>query len=93
MLLKQSQTECSQPQCQENSLFRWQGLRPRWALPVVGPCQEPHSDRAPRVEYLQSLRCHPSAPQMLSALVAASEPSPEAYVAAVHLEERGLPDA
>lgn len=40
--------------------------------------QEHSPERVPHVEYLQSLRCHPFNPQMLSALVAASEPSPEA---------------
>jgi len=82
MLLKQG----SQSQSQEaQSIFRWH--RPRWGG-MRSSCEESPSEgsNGMRVEYLQSLRCHPSAPQMLSALVAASEPSPEAYVAAVHLE-------
>mmetsp|Transcript_46206 Transcript_46206/g.83213 ORF Transcript_46206/g.83213 Transcript_46206/m.83213 type:complete len:284 (+) Transcript_46206:2-853(+) len=41
----------------------------------------------PHVEYLQSLRCHPSDPSLLGALVAASEPNPESYIAAIQLEE------
>eukprot|EP00931_Biecheleriopsis_adriatica_P089796 TRINITY_DN63875_c0_g1_i1.p1 TRINITY_DN63875_c0_g1~~TRINITY_DN63875_c0_g1_i1.p1 ORF type:complete len:930 (+),score=157.53 TRINITY_DN63875_c0_g1_i1:122-2911(+) len=44
-------------------------------------------DDGPRVEYLQSLRCHPSDPCLLGALVAASEPSPESYIAAIRLGE------
>jgi len=86
MLLKQEGQACP-----ENCLFRWHNYRPRW-VPVMGSCQESHPDRLyPRVEYLQSLRCHPSQPHLLSALVAASEPSPEAYVAAVEL--KALPGA
>jgi len=44
-------------------------------------------DNGPHVQYLQSLRCHPTDPLMLGALVAASEPSPESYIAAVRLWE------
>lgn len=83
MLLKQGQSKS--PRQEAQSIFRWQGYRPRWGR-QASTCEEPPAEAAPRVEYLQSLRCHPSTPQMLSALVAASEPSPEAYVAAVHLE-------
>lgn len=46
-------------------------------------------ENGPCVEYLQSLRCHPSDPTLLGTLVAASEPNPESYIAAVRLEEVG----
>ncbi|CAE7249567.1 unnamed protein product [Symbiodinium natans] len=91
MLLKQNHRHLAQSTGQ-GCFFPWASRSSRWsALSLVGSssCEEPrvNLDQAPRVEYLQSLRCHPGEPSILGALAAASEPSPEAYVAAIHLEE------
>jgi len=93
MLLKQNHRQ-AHGTGQAGCFFPWTSSRSsRWsALSLVGgsSCEEPREglDQAPRVEYLQSLRCHPGEPSILGALAAASEPSPEAYVAAIHLEEK-----
>lgn len=41
----------------------------------------------PEVEYLQSLRCHPTDPTLLGAIVAASEPTPESLVTTIRFEK------
>eukprot|EP00930_Biecheleria_cincta_P038068 TRINITY_DN26154_c0_g1_i1.p1 TRINITY_DN26154_c0_g1~~TRINITY_DN26154_c0_g1_i1.p1 ORF type:complete len:905 (+),score=106.64 TRINITY_DN26154_c0_g1_i1:134-2848(+) len=52
------------------------------------PRQQEPSPAGPTVEYLQSLRCHPTDPTLLGAIVAASEPTPESLVTTIRFEDQ-----
>jgi len=44
-------------------------------------------------EYVQSLRCHPLAPDSLGVLLSTSDPQPESYIAMLQLGSHGSPES